>query len=147
MPSDTRFALIGAGFIGRSHALAIHAVNLAFPDLPLKAKAHILAEGDEARASEAARRLGFDHWTSSWETAVDEADAVVVAVPGFLHFPIAERTLKQGKPLLCEKPVGLGADEARQLADLAKAGIRFRDLETTQSSLEDIFVGLVSNKQ
>ena len=33
------------------------------------------------------------------------------------------------------------------LADLAKAGIRFRDLETTQSSLEDIFVGLVSNKQ
>lgn len=122
MPSDTRFALIGAGFIGRSHALAIHAVNLAFPDLPLKAKAHILAEGDDARASEAARRLGFANWTSSWEKAVDEADAVVVAVPGFLHFPIAEHTLKQGKPLLCEKPVGLGADEARQLADLAKAG-------------------------
>lgn len=30
------------------------------------------------------------------------------------------------------------------LGDLNKAGIRFRDLETTQSSLEDIFVGLVS---
>ncbi len=29
------------------------------------------------------------------------------------------------------------------LGDLNKAGIRFRDLETTQSSLEDIFVGLV----
>jgi ABC-2 type transport system ATP-binding protein len=32
------------------------------------------------------------------------------------------------------------------LSDLANAGIRFRDLETVQSSLEDIFVGLVSNK-
>lgn len=32
------------------------------------------------------------------------------------------------------------------LADLSEAGIRFRDLETTQSSLEDIFVGLVSAK-
>jgi ABC-2 type transport system ATP-binding protein len=32
------------------------------------------------------------------------------------------------------------------LSDLAEAGIRFRDLETRQSSLEDIFVGLVSNK-
>jgi ABC-2 type transport system ATP-binding protein len=29
------------------------------------------------------------------------------------------------------------------LADLNRAGIRFRDLHTTQSSLEDIFVGLV----
>ena len=33
------------------------------------------------------------------------------------------------------------------LGDLAAAGIRFRDLHTTQSSLEDIFVGLVSERQ
>jgi len=33
------------------------------------------------------------------------------------------------------------------LADLNRAGIRFRDLETRQSSLEDIFVGLVSERK
>ncbi|MGE5512718.1 MAG: ABC transporter ATP-binding protein [Bacteroidota bacterium] len=33
------------------------------------------------------------------------------------------------------------------LAELNKAGIRFRDLQTTQSSLEDIFVNLVSSRQ
>jgi ABC-2 type transport system ATP-binding protein len=33
------------------------------------------------------------------------------------------------------------------LTDLNKVGIRFRDLHTTQSSLEDIFVGLVSNRR
>jgi len=32
------------------------------------------------------------------------------------------------------------------LGDLGAAGIRFRDLETRQSSLEDIFVGLVSDR-
>ena len=32
------------------------------------------------------------------------------------------------------------------LSDLNNAGIRFRDLETRQSSLEDIFVGLVSDR-
>jgi ABC-2 type transport system ATP-binding protein len=32
------------------------------------------------------------------------------------------------------------------LKDLNQAGIRFRDLQTTQSSLEDIFVGLVRKK-
>ena len=36
---------------------------------------------------------------------------------------------------------------ARLLKDLAEAGIRFRDLNTTQSSLEDIFVDLVRQKQ
>jgi len=33
------------------------------------------------------------------------------------------------------------------LTDLNRAGIRFRDLHTTQSSLEDIFVGLVSDRR
>jgi ABC-2 type transport system ATP-binding protein len=33
------------------------------------------------------------------------------------------------------------------LSDLNKAGIPFRDLQTEQSSLEDIFVGLVSERQ
>ncbi len=33
------------------------------------------------------------------------------------------------------------------MSDLNRAEIRFRDLETTQSSLEDIFVGLVSERQ
>ena len=33
------------------------------------------------------------------------------------------------------------------LADVNRAGIHFRDLQTTQSSLEDIFVGLVSERR
>jgi ABC-2 type transport system ATP-binding protein len=33
------------------------------------------------------------------------------------------------------------------LADLSRAGIRFRDLSTTQSSLEDIFVDLVRQRR
>jgi ABC-2 type transport system ATP-binding protein len=33
------------------------------------------------------------------------------------------------------------------LAELSEAGIRFKDLHTTQNSLEDIFVGLVRRKQ
>jgi ABC-2 type transport system ATP-binding protein len=36
---------------------------------------------------------------------------------------------------------------ARLLGELSRAGIRIRDLQTTQSSLEDIFVGLVSDRK
>jgi ABC-2 type transport system ATP-binding protein len=33
------------------------------------------------------------------------------------------------------------------LDDLGRAGIKFTDLQTTESSLEDIFVGLVSERR
>jgi ABC-2 type transport system ATP-binding protein len=36
---------------------------------------------------------------------------------------------------------------AALLEDLDRAGIRFKDLQTTQSSLEDIFVNLVREKR
>jgi len=36
---------------------------------------------------------------------------------------------------------------ARLLGELSRAGIRIRDLQTNQSSLEDIFVGLVSGRK
>jgi len=36
---------------------------------------------------------------------------------------------------------------ARLLGELSRVGIRIRDLQTTQSSLEDIFVGLVSGQK
>jgi ABC-2 type transport system ATP-binding protein len=36
---------------------------------------------------------------------------------------------------------------ATLLGELSRAGIRIRDLQTTQSSLEDIFVGLVSDRR
>jgi ABC-2 type transport system ATP-binding protein len=36
---------------------------------------------------------------------------------------------------------------ATLLGELSRAGLRIRDLQTTQSSLEDIFVGLVSDRR
>ncbi|MBL8582867.1 MAG: Gfo/Idh/MocA family oxidoreductase [Rhizobiaceae bacterium] len=117
-------ALVGAGFIGRSHALAIHAVNHVFPDCPVKARAFILAENTAERAQQAARMLNFEHATGDWQEAVDRADAVIVAVPSNLHSPIVQRAIAQKKPVLCEKPVGLSADEAGKLAELAsEAGV------------------------
>ena len=121
MSDDIRMALIGAGFIGKSHALAIGAVNRVFADCPLRAIPFVLAEADEARAREAAGALGFQQWTSSWERAVDMADAVVIAVPSGLHRAVAERAIAQRKPVLCEKPVGLSSEEAGALAHAAAA--------------------------
>ena len=123
MSRTLRLGLIGAGFIGRSHALAIRAINATFADCPIKVTPHILADADEGRLAKAAS-LGFAQMTTSWEKAVDEADAVIIAVPSNGHAAIARRAIAQGKPFLCEKPVGLSAGEAQALAEEAQdAGV------------------------
>lgn len=42
----------------------------------------------------------------------DEIDAVYIATPVFLHAPQARAAADHGKHVLCEKPLGLNADEA-----------------------------------
>lgn len=121
---ELRLALIGAGFIGKSHALAMHAVDRVFPRRGLRCRPYIIAEADEARARVAADALGFPEWTTSWEQAIDRADAVVIAVPSALHRAIAAHAIAARKPLLCEKPVGLSSQEASELgAAAAAAGV------------------------
>lgn len=121
---EIKLALIGAGFIGKSHALAMHAVDRVFTGRNRKARPFILAEADEARARAAAAALGFPEWTTSWEQAIERADAVVIAVPSALHHAIASRAIAARKPVLCEKPVGLSSLEAAELSDAAaRAGV------------------------
>ncbi len=116
-----RIALIGAGFIGRSHGLAVAAVNGIFSDLPVTAEAHVLCDLDLEKARAAAAAMGFSHATDSWQGAVDSADAVIIAVPSQYHGAIARHAIASGKPFLCEKPVGLSSDEAESLAKTAQA--------------------------
>jgi predicted dehydrogenase len=51
--------------------------------------------------------------------ALDELDAVVVALPTFLHHPMVMAALAAGKHVLCEKPPALNAGEAEAMADAA----------------------------
>jgi predicted dehydrogenase len=115
-----KFGLIGAGFIGRTHALAIHAARQVFADLEYLPVAHMLCELSPALAERAARDLGFERFTDDWRTLVDAVDAVVVAVPSHLHREIALYSFASGKHLLCEKPVGLNSQEVEQIRSAAK---------------------------
>jgi predicted dehydrogenase len=116
-----KIGLIGAGFIGRTHGLAVNAVNATFVDLPVRASAYILCDVDESRARAQAGAMGFAHATADWREAVDQSDAVIIAVPSRFHAEIARYAFSRSKAVLCEKPVGLSAAEATALAREAEA--------------------------
>ena len=53
--------------------------------------------------------------------ALEEPDLVVVATPNHLHHPMTIATLKAGAEVICEKPLGLDARQAGEMAELAAA--------------------------
>lgn len=51
----------------------------------------------------------------------EDVDAIVIATPVFLHYPLAKKALEAGKHVLVEKPLTASVLEAQELVDLAKA--------------------------
>jgi predicted dehydrogenase len=76
-----------------------------------------IASRDLAKARDVATSLGIPGAYGSYEDllADPEIEAVYNPLPNHLHVPWSVRAAEAGKHVLCEKPIALSADEARQL--------------------------------
>ncbi len=120
--ADLRIGLIGCGFMGRSHAMALATAAQAFGLNP-RPRLEMLADVDADTAARAARELGFSRSTSDWRQLVSDPgiDVVHITTPNAMHEPIARAALAAGKAVHCEKPLALDANAAHALADAAEA--------------------------
>ncbi len=80
-----------------------------------------IASREGGRAKEVAAALGIPRAFDSYEVllADPEIDAIYIPLPNHLHAPWAIRALEAGKHVLCEKPIGLDAGEAKAIAAAA----------------------------
>ena len=86
-----------------------------------------IASRDLAKAQEAARTLGIAKVYGSYEDllADSEIDAIYNPLPNHLHVPWTIRAAEAGKHVLCEKPLGMSAEEAASLlAVRARTGVK-----------------------
>jgi predicted dehydrogenase len=83
-----------------------------------------VAARDLGRAREAAADWGIPHAFGSYRELIhsDEVDAVYIGTPASLHRDSAIEAIEAGKHVLCEKPFAANADDARRIADAARAG-------------------------
>lgn len=114
--------LIGTGFMGRSHALGLRAVQGVF-GANVVPSLEIVADAEAARAATAARDFGFARSTSDWrEVVADPAVRLVhITTPNALHKPIALAAIAAGKAVYCEKPLAPTAADAAEMLDAAEA--------------------------
>lgn len=104
-----RIGLIGCGRWGKNHANTLAKLTCEFVGV---------ADADETK-KEFVESLGTRYFRD-YKELLPFIDAVVVAVPTSMHFPVVKDALGQGKHVLVEKPVTLTSRDTKELVDLAK---------------------------
>lgn len=78
---------------------------------------HALASREEATLAAARTRYDIPHAHVGYEALLrdPEVDAVYIPLPNSQHREWVVRAAEHGKPILCEKPLGLSAAEVREM--------------------------------
>ena len=111
--------MIGIGIIGAGRICGAHATSaLALPETRLVA----IADVDEGRAAAAGEKYACKAVVGYEGLLADpEVDAVVVALPHFLHQEVTEACLAAGKHVLLEKPMAMTVPECDAMIAAAEA--------------------------
>jgi predicted dehydrogenase len=110
-----RFGVVGFG---------LHAVKRMMPGFLRAENCRVtaLSRRDLAKAKKSAQEhnipLAFDSVEALARSP--EVDAVFVTTPNSLHLQDVLTAVACGKPVLCEKPLGMNADECRQMVEAAR---------------------------
>ncbi len=83
------------------------------------------------RANEVADSLGIAKRYASYEELLSnpDIDAIYNPLPNHLHIYWTIKALEAGKHVLCEKPIGMNADEAKALTEAAKKYTELKVME------------------
>lgn len=76
-----------------------------------------IASRSQAKAQEAANKYGLTVAYGSYEALLEdpEIDAVYISLPNHIHVEWTIKAVEAGKHVLCEKPIGLDAQQVEQL--------------------------------
>lgn len=121
-----RVGLIGTGYMGKAHAIALHAAPRVFP-LSAQPVCELLAEISDELATRKAQELGFSRATGDWESLVADpaVDVVDICSPNYLHKEMALAAIAHGKHVYSEKPLALSAADAMEMVEAAEsAGVK-----------------------
>jgi len=142
--------VINFGIIG----FGLHAVKRLMPGFASAQNCRVVAlsRRDAGKAAASSKQFNIPLAFTSAETLCSspEVDAVLVATPNACHLQDVLTAIRCGKPVLCEKPMGVQAGECKLMVEAAReAGILlgvaqvFRFEESTAKLRERIASGQI----
>ena len=88
----------------------------------LNCELYAIAGRSEEKVESYKTEFGFQKGYVGYDNLLDdpEVQAVYIPLPNHLHKEWVIKALKKGKHVLCEKPMALNADDAREMFAVAK---------------------------
>lgn len=114
-----KISMLGTGLIGFFYTQALHGERG-------QDRVQVVYSRTEERAKQFAENWEIPHWTTDLEEAVEHsaADVVVIGLPNNRHEEAVQMAAKAGKAILCTKPLGRTAAEARRMLEIVEeAGV------------------------
>ena len=110
-----KVTMLGTGLIGMFYTMTLH--NQRGTD-----RVHSVYSRREERATAFAKEWNIPHATTDLAEAINhaETDTVVIGLPNNLHLKAVELAAEAGKNILCTKPLGRTAEEAKAMLDIVE---------------------------
>ena len=114
--------MIGQAFMGKAHSNGFKKMPYIFWPPAAIPKLITICGVNEKNLKESARRYGYTDYTTDWKKLVndDRIQIVINGTPVFLHAEPTIEAAKNGKHILCEKPLARNAKEAKEIRDAVK---------------------------
>ena len=109
--------MLGYAFMGKAHSNALKKIAyMTWPPPYIPRLVEISGRNEEA-VKEAARRYGYEKWSTDWRDVVANPDVQVFdnGGPNDVHLEPTVAAAKAGKHVICEKPLGRTADESYEI--------------------------------
>jgi predicted dehydrogenase len=119
---NLNIGLVGYGFMGRAHSNAFLQASRFF-DVPYQPVLKAVCARNTERVKSFAENWGYESVETDWRKLVErkDIDLIDIASPNDTHAEIAIAAAKGGKMVLCEKPLGRDAAEAKSMTDAAES--------------------------
>ena len=114
-----QITMLGTGLIGDFYTMTLHGQRR-------RDSVRVVYSRSAERGEAFRERWGIPESTTDMRAAIEhpDTDVVVVGLPNFLHEEAIELVAAAGKPVLCTKPLGRTAEEARRMLDtVERAGV------------------------
>jgi predicted dehydrogenase len=111
--------MLGTGLIGMFYTMTLHGNRS-------RDQVEVVYSRSEERAKQFAREWNIPRWTTDLADAVNDpaSQVVVIGLPNNLHEEAAVLAANAGKAVLCTKPLGRNAAEAKRMLEaVEKAGV------------------------
>ena len=113
--------VLGYGFMGKVHANGYVKIPYSFDRPAAWPKLVAMCGRNKEKTADTASRFGFKGYYTTWQDMVQDPgiDVFDNCTPDNLHAEPSIAALGEGKHVICEKPLAMTVEEAKQMRDAA----------------------------